>query len=216
VAAVLTIAWIAGGAGAVHGQYYYYRPSEDYHRNDTAEGTVTGGVFGAITGALLGGRKNRGGGALIGAGVGALAGNLLGRGKDQQDAHRAAVGAAVVARANRQVAARAVTNSDLVRMTQAGVGDDLIISTIRARGARLDLGPQSLIALKESGVSDRVMIAAQDMTRGRPTAPIPTRTAVVTERVPPAVILTPAPRWGSHCAPPHYYPRARVHYHVRF
>ena len=67
------------------------------------------------------------------AGVGALTGNLLGRGKDQQDERRAANGARIAAQANRQAAAQAVTNFDLIRLTQAGVGEDVIISTLRAR-----------------------------------------------------------------------------------
>ena len=53
-----------------------------------------GGAFGAVTGAIVGGRKDRGEGALIGAGVGALTGNLLGRAKDRADEQRAAAGAA--------------------------------------------------------------------------------------------------------------------------
>ncbi len=73
--------------------------------------------------------------ALIGAGVGALTGNVLGRAQDQADERRAATGAAVVAGMNQQAAAAAVTNLDLINMARAGVGDDLIISTIQSRGA---------------------------------------------------------------------------------
>jgi hypothetical protein len=47
------------------------------------------------------------------------------------------------------------------------VSEDVIISTMRSRGARIDLSPQSLIALKQQGVSDRVVMAAQDMSGGR-------------------------------------------------
>lgn len=65
-----------------------------------------------------------------------------------------------------QVAAMAVTNFDLVEMTRAGVGEDVIISTIRSRGGRFDLSPNGLIALKQSGVSDRVVMAAQSSSPG--------------------------------------------------
>ena len=45
-------------------------------------GTFLGGAFGAITGALIGGKHHSGQDALIGAGVGAVTGNLLGQSKD--------------------------------------------------------------------------------------------------------------------------------------
>ena len=137
---------------------------------------------------------------------------MIGRHKDRTDAERAAVGSAVVARANQQAAARAVTNLDLIRMTQAGVSDDLIIGTVRARGARLDLSPEGLIALKDSGVSERVLIAAQGMTRGRAVAPA----TIVTEVPPPPVILAPPPPRVYYYAPRYYHPRPPVHYHAGF
>ena len=197
---------------------YYFQPSSDYYRDDQAEGTVVGGALGAITGALIGGSGKRGEGALIGAGVGALTGNVLGRNKDHADERRAATGAAVVAQANQQAAARAITNYDLIRMTQAGVSDDLIISTIRARGARLDLSPAALISLKESGVSDRVMIAAQGMTRGQVVASAPASTTVVTDPLRPNVIVSPVPRrvYHHYYVPRPYHRRMHIHYGVGF
>ena len=62
---------------------------------------------------------------------------------------------------NEQAAAMAVTDDDLVQMTRAGISEDVIISTMRSRGTRIDLSPQSLIALRQQGVSDRVVLAAQ-------------------------------------------------------
>lgn len=215
VVTVLAAAFICGSAVSAYGQYYY-QPSPDYYRNNTAEGTVFGGVLGAVTGAVIGGKKDRGEGALIGAGVGALAGNLFGRKKDQTDERRAVAGATAVARANQQAVARAVTNVDLIRMTQAGMSDGLIISTIRARGTRLDLSPQALIALKESGVSDPVMIAAQEMTRGPVLAPMPP-TTVITEPAPPTVIIAPPPRRVYHYVPHHHRRGPRhPHYGLHF
>jgi uncharacterized protein YcfJ len=206
-----------GSCGDLRAQYAYV-PPPDYYRNNTLEGTVAGGAFGAITGAILGGRNDRGEGALIGAGVGALAGNLLGRSKDTADVRRANAGATAVAYANQQAAARAVTNYDLIRMTEAGLGDDVIVSTLRARGARLDLSPEGVIALNKSGVSDRVIMAAQDFngTSGLPGGPAPT---LVADPPPPAVIVAPHPYWYPPC-PPYYCPGpyygTRIHYHVGF
>lgn len=182
---------------------YYYQPPPSYYQNDTAGGTIVGGALGAITGAVVGGRSHRGEGALIGAGVGAITGNVLGRAQDRADQQRAANGAAVVAGLNQQAAAQAVTNVDLVGMARAGVNDDVIISTMQSRGARLDLSPQGLISLKQSGVSDRVVLAAQNLGAG-PAYVAPPQT----------VIVRPGPSVYYYRYPPPYY-RAHVHYHIR-
>ena len=201
------------------GQPYYFQPPPDYYYNDTAEGTVTGGALGAITGAIVGGRSNRGEGALIGAGVGALTGNLLGRSKDRADAQQAAAGATVVAQANQQAAAQAVTNYDLVNMSRAGVGDELVISTMQSRGTRLTLSPQELIALKQNGVSDRVLLSAQNLSGGTGYSPGPV--PVVSAPPRPAVFVAPAP-YPYYPYDPYYgyygyygprYPRYHSHIH---
>jgi hypothetical protein len=189
---------------------YVYQPAPDYYHNDTASGTFLGGAMGAITGAAVSGRKDRGAGALIGAGVGAITGNLLGRSKDAADNRRAAYGAAAVGQLNQQAAAQAVTNYDLAQMTQAGINEDVIISTMRSRGARIDLSPQAVIALKQQGVSDRVVVAAQQM--GAAPGYIPAaRTAVIAEVPPPptTVIVEPACRPYYY----HHYHYHRPHYH---
>lgn len=152
------VSLVAGDAAA----QYTYAPSPDYYRNDTAQGTVVGGGLGAITGALIGGGKGKGGeGALIGAGIGAITGNLLGRSKDATDERIAQNGYAAAHGANIQAAAQAVTNYDLAQMTQSGLSEAVIVGAIQQRGARLDLSPQGLIQLKQAGVSDNILIAAQ-------------------------------------------------------
>lgn len=207
------------GSTEVLAQPYYYAPPPSYYQNDTAAGTVAGGALGAVTGAMIGGRDNRGEGALIGLGVGALTGNLMGRAKDRADEQRAAYGAAAVGQMNQQVAAQAVTNYDLQEMTRAGVSEDVIISTMRSRGTRLDLSPSSLIALKQAGVSDRVVLAAQSTGPTGPAvvgpAPILAPAPVVHMAPPPAVIVAPAP-WGCYGPPRHYYHRPHTHIHYGF
>lgn len=201
-------------ADTVAAQQYYYQPPPSYYQNDTAAGAVVGGGLGAVTGALVGGKDHRGGGALIGAGVGALTGGLIGNSVDKADQRAAATGTAVAAQANAQVAAQAVTNFDLVEMTRAGVGEDVIISTIRSRGGRFDLSPNGLIALKQSGVSDRVVMAAQS---SGPASFAPAMAPAIIGP-PPAVIVQPAPvvrfysgpSWGYHH---HYYHHPHHHYH---
>jgi hypothetical protein len=189
---------------------YVYQPAPDYYHNDTASGTFVGGALGAITGAAVAGRKDRGAGALIGAGVGAVTGNLLGRSKDAADDRRAAYGAATVGQLNQQAAAMAVTNYDLLQMSQAGLSDDVIISTMRSRGARIDLSPQALIALKQQGVSDRVVVAAQQMGAAPGYIPPAGVGPTVASELPPppaTVIVAPAYR------PYYYYPRPHFHHH---
>jgi hypothetical protein len=220
---VATAAVALSQFGRASAQPYYYQPAPDYYHNDTAAGTVGGGMLGAITGAIVGGKKNRGEGALIGAGIGAVTGNLMGRSKDRVDEQRAAVGAATVGQWNQQAAAQAVTNYDLLEMTRAGISDDVIISTMRSRGARIDLSPNSLIGLKQSGVSDRVVIAAQDLSGGGSYIPAPPAAVVVSEPAPTRVIVTPAPwpyygpRWRHyHHHHHHHRPRAHLHYSIGF
>ena len=202
--AVATVVVGLASAESATAQPYYYQPAPDYYHNDTASGTFLGGAMGAITGAVIGGRKHAGQDALIGAGVGAITGNLLGRSKDANDERRAAHGAAAVGQMNQQAMAIAVTDNDLVQMTRAGISEDVIISTMRSRGTRIDLSPQSLIALRQQGVSDRVVMAAQQMGAGSgyaPGAPAYGPTVVSEIPPPPTVIVAPAYR------PYYYYPR---------
>lgn len=194
------------------GQPYVYQPAPDYYHNDTVGGTFLGGAFGAITGALIGGKHHAGQDALIGAGVGAVTGNLLGQSKDRADAQRAAAGQATVNQMNQQAAAMAVTNYDLVQMTRAGVSEDVIISTIRSRGARVDLSPQALIDLRQQGISDRVVLAAQQMSSGGGyVAGAPPAGPIVVGEVPPPPSVIVAPAYRPY--PYWYYPRPYYGYH---
>ena len=58
---------------------------------------------------------------------------------------------------------------------------------MRSRGIQLDLSPQGLISLKQNGVSDRVVSAAQQMAAGPRLRPDGSRgtVPVVTEVPPP-------------------------------
>ncbi|TWT90901.1 Glycine zipper 2TM domain protein [Pseudobythopirellula maris] len=186
---------------------YGYQPPPSYYHNDQAEGTVVGGGLGAITGALVGGRGNKTEGALVGAAIGAITGNLVGKSKDQADQRAVAYGTAAAAQANQQAAAQAVTNADLAGMARAGLGDDLIIGAIRSRGGRFDLSPNGLIVLKQSGVSDRVILAAQGMSTDS-YVPAPQPATVI------ARPYYPEPRVNVIYTAPR--PRPRPHYRAGF
>lgn len=65
-------------------------------------------------------------------------------------------------------AAVMLTSGDIVRMSKAGISDDVIIQTIQSTGSSFQLAAQDLESLKRDGVSDRVVAAMQAPA---PTAP---------------------------------------------
>ncbi|MEM9186084.1 MAG: glycine zipper domain-containing protein [Planctomycetota bacterium] len=214
--ALLALTSAAATAPVASAQQYIYQPSPEYYRNNTAEGTVVGGGFGAIAGSIIGGRGNRGEGALIGAGIGALTGRLLGKQQDRVDEQQAAAGYAYTAQANARADQLAVTNFDLIEMARAGLSDEVIIGAVRNRGGRFDLSPQGLITLKRNGVSDRVVAAAQGYSA--PDGLPPTQVITPAPRVvaPAPVVVRPAPvvRFGVNVGPHyrrHYRPYYRHH-----
>lgn len=57
----------------------------------------------------------------------------------------------------------ALTNQDIVKMVQAGLGESVVIATVRtATSTGFDLSPDALIALKKSGVSDAIVAVMID------------------------------------------------------
>jgi uncharacterized protein YcfJ len=123
-----------------------------------ALGTGAGALAGAIIGHQVGHTKT---GAALGALGGALGGAAVGNAVDAREERDAAVRQAAHAQAAQHAAARAVTNSDLIYMSQQGVSEAIIINTIRTRGGRFRTDPQSIIALQQGGVSQQVILEAQ-------------------------------------------------------
>ena len=64
----------------------------------------------------------------------------------------------------------ALTNASIVKMTKAGLGDDLIVSMVQNQPGHYDLNPDSLVSLKKDGVSEKVL-AAMAAKNAAPTAP---------------------------------------------
>lgn len=130
--------------------------------NHTQRGAALGSGLGAATGAIVGHQSGHaGGGAAIGALAGGLIGGLAGNAEDVREERDAAIASANHANQQRQFAQRAVTNADLVQMTQSGISEQVIINSIRTRGGLLDLSPQGIIAMNQQGVSDGVIQFAQ-------------------------------------------------------
>jgi hypothetical protein len=73
-------------------------------------------------------------------------------------------------------AQRSLTNDSIVRMVKAGLGDDLILQTINAQPGHYTLDADAMVALKQAGVSDRVITGMVNKVRRQltpgPVAPV--------------------------------------------
>jgi hypothetical protein len=148
---------------------------------DTAAGTgaLAGGALGTGIGALAGGRHS-GTAALAGGLIGAAAGGLTGAAVDASKEKKAQENAAA------QVAARAPSLEDLVRMTQQQIPDNQIIDQIRTSGAVYHLTSDQLIYLNQNGVHQPVVQELQQTAWRTPRR-------VYVEQPPPVVYVEPAP-----------------------
>ncbi len=154
--------------------------------NHAQSGAIVGSGLGAMTGAIIGaGSGHAEGGALIGAAAGALAGGLAGDAEDAREERDAAIAQAAYTQQMQQ----AVTNVDVIQLSQSGISDDVIISSMNSQGGNFDLSPQGIINLKNSGVSDRVILSMQRFDH---LAPLPV-TRVIHEPRTRVIVAEPAP-----------------------
>lgn len=54
-----------------------------------------------------------------------------------------------------------LTNADIVKMTKAGLADDVILNALESQPGAFDVSPTGLIELRKQGVSDAVLAALQ-------------------------------------------------------
>jgi hypothetical protein len=164
------------------------------------KGAVLGGLTGAGVGAAIGDAKdNAAGGALIGSAVGALAGAAAGSGLDAVQARNDAL---IEAQLGRPVSGTA-TLDDVVAMSQAGLGDDVIIQHLRNHGVASPPTAHDLIVLNQQGVGDSVLRALQDAAQPEARMPTaaPTPAPVIVEEYyvprpyPFIVFPQPCPPW---------------------
>jgi len=166
------------------------------------QGALLGGLTGAGVGAAIGdAHDNAAGGALIGSAVGAIAGAAAGSGLDAIEARNEAL---IEQRLGRRIAGTA-TLDDVVAMSQAGLGDDVIIQHVRTHGVTQLPTAQDLIVLKQQGVSDPVMRALQQAGDARAAAAAPPPSTVYVDEYylarpyPLVVYPRPCPPWhGPH------------------
>ncbi len=131
--------------------------------NNTEKGAAVGGAGGAVVGAVIGKQLgNTGAGAAIGALTGLAGGALIGKAEDNAEERDKAAQAAAYEREKQARQARAVTNADIVNMSQNGLSDSIICNEIRTRGGMLDTSPTAIIYLQKSGVSERVIETMQN------------------------------------------------------
>ena len=154
------------------------------YRSD--QGALLGGLGGAGVGAIVGNAVgNTGAGAAIGAGVGALSGAAVGGSLDDIEARNRAE---IEARLGHPAPAGAVSIDDVVKMTRAGVQEEVILTHVQNHGAAAPLRANDLFVLQQQGVSPRVVQAMQ---------------------APPLAAYAPGPQPvvmpGPYYPPPYYY-----------
>lgn len=165
------------------------------YRSD--QGALLGGLGGAGVGAIVGSQSGHpGAGAAIGAAAGALTGAVVGNELDEIDARNRAM---IEQQMGRKVNASAVTIRDVITMSQAGVGEELIATHVRVHGVAAPPTAQQVIELKQAGVSDRVIQSLQTATPPVAAGPPPGAPVIVEEHYygpPRAYYYGPPPWWG--------------------
>lgn len=121
--------------------------------NYTASGALAGGAAGAVIGSGM--ARHAGPGALLGGAIGALAGGIIGNGMDQTQ--QARLRSSYPQTYDRIQQGDQMSLGDVEALSRSGVSDDLIISQIRSSNSAFHLNTNDIIALRDAGVSDRVI-----------------------------------------------------------
>jgi 5'-3' exoribonuclease 2 len=126
-------------------------------------GALVGAGSGAALGAIIGNQSHGRGteGALIGAGVGALGGALVGNELDKQDREKEKERQREDQYAGydyrRDGSSDPITKRDVVKWTQRGTRDDVIIDRIERSGTVFHLSRGDEQDLRDAGVSEMVI-----------------------------------------------------------
>jgi uncharacterized protein YcfJ len=128
-------------------------------------GALVGGAGGAAIGGLIGSthKSQAGAGALIGAGVGAIGGYIVGNELDKKDQREGATGredgrysSEASAPISRE---QMVSKKDVIRWTNEGVKDEIIIDRVERSGTRFEIRASDENELRDAGVSEEVVRA---------------------------------------------------------
>lgn len=117
----------------------------------TGTGVLAGGALGAATGGIIGGGK----GALIGSAIGIIGGGLVGAALDEQD--RKIMERTSPRTVDRMDRGEPLTVSDIIKLSQGGVGDESIIRYIDDTRTTYNLSQAQIRRLQQGGVSRRVI-----------------------------------------------------------
>lgn len=141
--------------------------------NHEETATQNGALIGGVTGAVIGERNNNPlGGAIIGATAGAIAGNMVGESMDRTDAayeEKFRQDQEILRRQAAQRNANAVTVDQLLKLSQAGVSDEVIVAQIQSQGVAQQLSTDDIIHLSQQNVSPAVIKGYQDVAMRSPT-----------------------------------------------
>ncbi len=107
--------------------------------------------------------------------------------------------AAKIAMPSAQQSSKALTNSDVIKMTKSGLAESTILAVIQASPSNFDVSPDALIAMKNAGVSQSLIAAVVTAGTNKPGSPAATPAPATT-----ATNGTPAPAAtpGSQVWPP--------------
>lgn len=179
-------------------------PTGCSHMNNTEAGTLGGGAIGTAAGMAIGAATgNPKTGAIVGGLAGAGIGGLAGKSADNEEA-RAIRQVELEAAANTQLPTAPLGMTDVISLTQSGVGDSVILNQIRTTGSSYQLSAGDIQYLKSNGVSD-VVLNEMISTRNRPVAVAPPNPRTVIVREPTPIVVYERP-WGPPpfvmCRPP--------------
>src|SRR6266446_8231557 len=163
--------------------------------NRAGTGAIMGAGIGAASGALIAGGHHGAEGALIGGALGAVTGGLIGHSMDEQE--RARLQAQAPQTYARIDQGQPLGLADIKAMAKSGIGDDVIISQIRATHSAYHLSASDIIDLNNSGVSQKVIDYMINTASSASVAPQGGE-VVVSEAPPPppsetVVVVAPAP-----------------------
>ena len=131
-------------------------------------GALIGGAAGAGLGAIIGHNSHgrTGSGALIGGAAGAIGGALIGNEMDKNDRrHERYEDRRASREARYETRASAVSQEDIVRWSNRGERDDVIIDRIDRSGAVFILSSRDENELRRASVSEGVIQAMKDTRR---------------------------------------------------
>ncbi|MDA1017385.1 MAG: hypothetical protein O3A00_23380 [Planctomycetota bacterium] len=112
----------------------------------------------------------------------------------------------------------AMDNHDVIKLSAAGVSNELILRAVESRGGRFDLSPDGIIQLSQSGVPDDVITSIQGLGE-RESTPIASTMSPIVRGPSTTAVFVVAPRppmfiQGRFGPPPrHIVHGRRRHFH---